>query len=205
MQGCIFSAHCTEHTCDQSCPIYVETSYLLERNEITMNSSVFRSTEGDISLAVDVLSEFSGRVGVFKADDTVKYSELLTYCAICQNWLGSRLHCTVYNLKYSKYLEDTKKSWNYANSSITDNLEYVKIWSESAKVLIISNFDYVSFGDYESQLILNLIQTRSQAGLTTIMVSPTSGIVTKSATTNSFAIELKKKMNSWAYSKGGKK
>lgn len=202
MQNCIFNAHCTEEICDQSCPVFVETSYLLERSGISMNSPVFRSSESDIRLASDVLKEFNGKFGVFKADDTVKYSELLTYCAICQNWKGSRLHCTVYNLKYSTYLDDEKKSWSY--NSPSDDLEYAKIWSNSAKVLIISNFDYISFGDFESQKLLNLIQTRSQNGLTTIMVSPSAGIVTKSAQVNSFPSILKQRMGNVTYKVTGK-
>jgi len=48
----------------------------------------------------------------------------------------------------------------------------VKIWSENAKVLIISNFDFVNFGDFESQTLLNLLQTRQVEGKTTILVSP---------------------------------
>jgi hypothetical protein len=203
MQNCIFNAHCTECICDQSCPIYVETSYLLERNGLSLNSPVFRSSESDISFACDVLNEFSGKFGVVKVDDTVKYAELITYCAICRNWKGNQLHCAVYNLKYSKYLDDEKKSWNYSNSSISDDLDYIKIWANAAKVLVISNFDYVSFGDFESQKILNLVQTRNQNGLTTIMVSPTSGIVTKSASINSFPAILKQRMNSATYNRGG--
>lgn len=201
MRNCIFTAHCTEGICDQSCPILVETSYLMERNGISSNSSVFHSSESDITLACDVLKEFSGKFGVLKVDDTVKYSELITYCAICQNWRGSRLNCTVYNLKYSTYLDEERKSWNYEKPS--DDLEYVKIWSNMAKVLIISNFDYVNFGDFESQKILNLIQTRSQQDLTTIMVCPSSGIVTKSAQTNSFPALLKQRMNAVTFKKIG--
>lgn len=203
MQNCIFTAHCTECICDQSCPMYVETSYLLERSGISMESSVFRSSASDVTLANDVLKTFDGKFGVLKVDDTVKYAELLTYCAICHNWQGSRLHCTVYNLKYSKYLDDEKKSWNYSNSSVTDDLEYIKIWANSAKVLIISNFDYVSFGDFESQKILNLVQARCQHNLTTIMVCPKSDIVTKTAASNTFPSILKQKMNSVTFNRGG--
>ena len=97
-------------------------------------------------------------------------ADLVTYCAICQNWQGSQLHCTVYNLRYSKYLDDTKASWS--SSSVPSDLEYVKIWSESAKVLIISNIDYVNFGDFESQTLLNLIQSRATGDKLTIFVAP---------------------------------
>ena len=38
--------------------------------------------------------------------------------------------------------------------------------------MIISNFDYVKFGDFESQTLLNLIQSRQTDGNITILVSP---------------------------------
>lgn len=36
MNNCIFTAHCTETICDKACPILVETSYLLERNGLSL-------------------------------------------------------------------------------------------------------------------------------------------------------------------------
>ena len=173
MYNCIFSAHCTEVICDKSCPALVETSYLLERNEISMSSFVFREPKSSIDKVCKFLDQFDGKLGVYVAkgdNDTVKASTLLTYCAICKNWQGSRLHCNVYNLKYSSYLEDLKQSWNARSDG--EDLEYKKIWTNSSKILIVSNFDYVNFGDFESQTLLNLIQYRQDKGLTTILVTP---------------------------------
>ena len=143
MYNCIFTAHCTESFCDRSCPILVETSYLLERNGISMNSPVFSAPEETVKKMLKVLEQAEGKVGVYRTDkgeNTIQASDLLTYCAICKFWKGSRLHCNVYNLKYSKFIEETKKSWS--NPEL-ESYEYMKIWSETAKVLIISNFDYV--------------------------------------------------------------
>lgn len=173
MYNCIFTPYCMETTCDKACPAYVQTSYLLERNGISFNSPVFKATPQAIKRLNSVLTKFDGTTGglVVKAPaDTMYVSELLTYCAICRNWQGSALHCTVYNLKFAKFLDDTQKSWSLKEAP--ENLEYARIWSESAKVLIISNFDYVTFNDFACQTILNLIQTRSANGLTTILVSP---------------------------------
>lgn len=177
MHNCIFTAHCTELMCDRSCPKFVETTYLLERNGITFTSPVF----SDMSVNTDELSEFLDNSGTFASyivsssgsnglTDTIRAAEFLTYVAICKNYQGSRLHCTVYNLKYSKYLDELKKSWSM--KSEPESLEYAKIWSESAKVLIISNIDYVNFGDFEAQTLLNLIQSRQSEDKTTIVVSP---------------------------------
>lgn len=173
LYNCIFTPHCTNTICDKSCPAYVESSYLLERNGIHMNSQVFKTPDNVVKFMQKVLTKFNGTTGglVVKApNDTIPIAEALVYCAICQNWLGSNLHCTVYNLKFSKYLDELKKGWS--NKGDAEALDYMRIWSETAKILIVSHFDYVTFNDYECQTLLNLIQTRTTDGLTTILVSP---------------------------------
>jgi len=168
--NCIFSPHCTEMTCDRSCPIFVQTNYLLERNGISFSSAVFKRDEESIKTALNVIHSCQDRLGTVVTENTVNTAELLTYCSICENWKGSQLHCNVYSLKFSRYIEITKQSWN--THSETDELEYMRIWSNSSKVLIVSNIDYVNFGDFESQTLLNLIQSRQVVGKTTIIVSP---------------------------------
>lgn len=187
MHNCIYTAHCTEAFCDKSCPILVETSYLLERNGITFANPVFSAPIDKVRKMLKVLELADGRFSVYKIDPdetTIQSSDLLTYCAICKYWKGSRLHCNVYNLKYSKYIDELKKTWNGTPES--ENLQYMKIWSESAKVLIVSNFDYVNFSDYESQAMLNLIQQRQSQGLTTILVSPQIGMLVSSKKSSFF-------------------
>ena len=151
MHNCIFSAHCTELHCDKSCPTYVQTNYLLERNGIDIASPVFRRDEKSIQKSIDLLNSSSGRLVTVQTDNTVNTAELLTYCAICENWKGSQLHCDVYNLRFSRYLEILKQSWNTKVES--DELEYTRIWANTCKVLILSNADYVNFGEFESHTV----------------------------------------------------
>ncbi len=189
MHNCIFNAYCTENFCDRSCPTLAETSYLLERNNIDMNSSVFQATDSEVQTMLNVLNKSQGKLGAYianKSMNTVYASELLTYVAICSNWQGSRLHCDVYNLKYSKYVDELKKSWSLRAEP--EDLEYMRIWSESAKILIISNIDYVNFGDFESQTLLNLLQTRQIAKLTTIFVTPSLGSLVSSKSSSFFSL-----------------
>lgn len=169
MTNCIFSAYCMEYNCDKSCPKYAESSYLLERNDISEKSNVMSCSFQNIQMADNLLSKCQGRLGCIITNKTVATAELFTYVAICNNWKGSQLHCNVYNLKYSNFLEEIKRSWSL--KSEPEALEYKRIWSESAKVLMISHLDYVSFGDFESQTLLNLIQSRDKPNLTTIVVS----------------------------------
>jgi hypothetical protein len=188
MHNCIFTPYCLELFCDKSCPILAETSYLLERNDISMTSNVFRASDNDINKMVNILDNSSGKlvVDVVKGVSTIEEAELLTYCAICRNWRGSQLHCNVYNLKYSKYVDELKKSWSTREDP--ESLEYMKIWSETAKVLVVSNLDYVNFGDFESQTLLNLIQSRQISKLTTIIVTPPINMLISSKSSRFFSL-----------------
>lgn len=170
MQNCIFSGHCSQQVCDKSCPTLAETTYLLERNNIAMNSDVFHSDVKLISKYVAMLESCEGKLKTVVSKNTVQDADLITYCSICKNWKGSRLHCTVYNLKYSQYIEMLKKSWSAKSES--SELEYMRIFSSAAKVLIISNIDYVNFRDFECQTLLTLLQSRASSEFTTIIVSP---------------------------------
>ena len=171
MKDCIFSAHCTELTCDKSCPIYAETSYLLERNNIALNNIVFTADDGAITNALNCINSSKGKFHPVFVKKTTQVADLITYCAICTNWKGNQLHCNVYNLKFSRYIELLKQSWSSKGPEISD-LEYMKIWSTSSKILIISSLDYVNFGDYECQTLLSLLQNRQGVDKSTIIVSP---------------------------------
>lgn len=135
-----------------------------------MSSDVFRADPDRLSRFSDIIDSSEGKLRTISSTNTVQDADLLTYCSICKNWKGSRLHCTVYNLKYSKYIEMIKKSWS--TKSETSDLEYMRIFSSSAKVLIISNIDYVNFRDFECQTLLTLLQSRAGSEYTTFIVSP---------------------------------
>lgn len=170
MYNCIYSGHCVEAQCDSACPILAQTSYLLDRNGIQLSNPVFRSSVKDINRYKSILSKAAGKTVTVVDLNTSGLADGLTYCSICEHWKGSQLHCTVYNLKYSSYLEMIQKSWSYSNDD--SEVEYIKIWVQTAKVLIVSNIDYVNFKDFQCQTLLSLLQTRMAAGLTTIIVSP---------------------------------
>ena len=170
MYNCIFSGHCTEEQCNKSCPILAQTTYLLDRNELTTNSPVFKMGKDAIMKYSSVIANSKGLVRTYLAQNTTYTADCLTYCAICENWKGSQLHCTVYNLKLSKYIEQLQKSWN--NNADPNLVDYIKIWASTAKVLVISSIDFVNFKDFQSQVLLSILQERSNPDLTTIIVSP---------------------------------
>lgn len=170
MRNCIFSGHCMESRCDKSCPALVQTTYLLERNGIPINSNVFKTDPTEVSNTLKLLNDAKGSFRVVVDNDTASRANLLTYCSICQNWKGSQLHCVVYHLRYSQYIDELQSSWKNGES---ESLSYTKIWVKSAKVLIISGIDFVNFKTFNCQTLLELIQQRStNPDNTTILVSP---------------------------------
>lgn len=192
MRNCIYTAHCMEPFCDKSCPIFAEISYLLERNNLIDSSSVYNAPKEDVELASKIFDDCEEGVYTFivpRGKSSNYYADMITYCGICKYWKGSQLHLNVYNLRYSSYLDRVKKSWS--KKTEFEDLEYSEIWMKSTKVLVVSNFDYVNFGDFESQQLLELIQGRQNEGLITIFVSPNlnSLVSTKSS---AFFSSLKK-------------
>lgn len=180
MHNCIFNGHCTEENlCNTSCPILAQTSYLLERNNISMNNSVFKMSSEEIQKYTKLLALAEGKTAsviVSGGSFTNQAADALTYCAICEHWKGSQLHCTVYNLKFAQYIEALQKSWSFNSDS--SEVDYMKIWATEAQVLIISNIDFINFKDFQCQTLLSLLQSRIGTNLTTIVVSPpTSSLV----------------------------
>jgi len=190
MHDCIFTGFCVNGECDKACPDYVESSYLLEKNGISLKSNVFHADPKLIQKYHDIVaSSDEKKLITVVATNTNEASELLTYCGICKHWKHSRLHMVVYNLRFSQYLDNIQKSWN--TKGMNDSTEYTKIWAESAKLLIISNIDYVNFKEFQCQTLLSLIQNRDANGLSTIIVSPQ---ITALAGDGIFFGQLKKMM-----------
>jgi len=170
--NCIYSGHCFEYTqCDKSCPVLAQTTYLLERSGIGMNNDVFKVKPELIDKYSNLLAKCKGSIRtVIEPNLTTFVADLLTYCGICQTWKGSQLHCVTYNLKFSQYIDAVQKSWNSGGQ--TSDAEYMRMWAESAKILIISNIDFINFKDFQCQQLLTLLQSRVSSELTTIVVSP---------------------------------
>jgi len=149
----------------------VQTTYLLERNQIPLNSNVFKTDPVKVNSTLSMLEKVNGKFSVvLDKDDTSIRSDLITYCAICQNWRGSQLHCVVYHLRFSQYVDEIQKSWSKRES---EEFEYMQIFAKSSKVLIISGIDFVNFKNFQCQTLLELIQQRnSNPDNTTIIVSP---------------------------------
>lgn len=197
---CIYAPFCIQPDCKIVCSTYNQIDYLLDQNNITPPHNVFSAPEEAYEAADKILTKYQGQFRVIQTDQkslgeyinkhSNEFVKVLTYCSICNNWKGSKYSMTVYNLKFSKYVERIRASWTMSGEP--DDLQYMRIWSNSAKVLIISNLDYVSFGDVECQSLLQLIQDREEQGKTTIVVCKDIGhLVGRSSFFNVFLSVLK--------------
>ena len=183
----MFTGFCVNGECDKSCPDFVESSYLLERNGISLNSNVFHSDAKTIQKYSNIIAESEGKLSTVVANNTNEAAELLTYCGICKYWKHSRLDVVVYNLRFSQYVDNIQKSWSVKGPS--DDMEYSEIWAKKAKLLIVSNIDYVNFKEFQCTTLLKLIQNRAADGLSTIIVSPQVNALVGDG---NFFIQLKK-------------
>ena len=170
MNNCIFTGHCINKICDQSCPDLAQANWLLEQSGISINSPVFNTSPQAIAKYSKILNESEGKLITILDKNTNATAELITYCGICKYWKHSRLNTVVYNLKLSQYLDDIQGSWSARAN--TDELEYKQIWANKAKLLIISNIDYINFKDFQCRTLLSLLQARDKPDFTTVIVSP---------------------------------
>lgn len=170
MDKCMFSGHCIKAVCDQSCPAFVESSFLLSQNKIGINSNVFHADPALLAKYNKIVENSIGKLQTVIAKNTNSAAELISYCGVCKYWKGSRCGTPVYNLKLSQYIEGLQSSWS--STSNLDELEYQKIWVAKAKLLIISNIDFVNFKDFQCQTLLTLLQSREKPDFGTIVVSP---------------------------------
>lgn len=176
MNDCIFSAFCPEKTCDKSCPNLSESSYLLERNKITFDSSVFNMGEVVSENIEEFLHKTEEQILVaIKVDKTTIKAEQITYGCILRHWEGSQLHCVVYSLKFQRYLDLIQKSWGM--KSEPTELQYMKIFIDSCRVLIISGLDFIMFKDFQCQTLLTLLQDREAENKQTILVLPKTDLL----------------------------
>lgn len=170
MVDCIYTPFCTYKQCDLACPIHAEISYWMERCNLDMNSSVLHESQKRLDLVKPIVENTTRPIQVIKSVTPVATADLISYYAICLYGHGTALNGGIYNLNYSEYLEETKRSWQTKYEP--EDLEFMRIWSNSSDYLVISHLDYVKFNDFESQTLLNLMQSRDKPNKFTYIVIP---------------------------------
>lgn len=169
VQSCPFDAFCTQSICDQACVRWAQMDYLMMRNELTLSSSSFSMSSSNLEKYDKIYQSCLDKTSVLQSSNTVTCSEYLKYIMVCNCWPKSAIKVRCYSLSFSNYVQQLQHSWS---SNKSDDFEYTEIWSRSSQVLIISGLDYVNFKDFQSQVLLQLIQDREQEHKTTIIISP---------------------------------
>lgn len=168
--NCPFKQYCRATTCRTTCPNLNEYEYLMERNGMLGNENVYSFSPKALQNASDWLTAAQGKYKVVISNDTSDTASCLTYVAVCQHYKGNTFHCSVFHLNFNEYINRIQQSWSAAGTD--DDLEYIQIFLEKAKVVIVSNLDYIQFKDFQAQTLLNLAHNRKLHNQSTIIVSP---------------------------------
>lgn len=173
MINCIFSGYCTEKICDNACPVLAESTYLLERNNINIQSANLRNLSYKRVLKlqkyIDSAINDNKLCSCIEAGSkSFEVSEQLIYCCCCKFWKGNQFEASVYNIKFGSYLDKLKASWK----TKTDDFEFLELFLKKSKLLIVSSLDLMKFKDFESQILLNILHSRYEDHLYTIVVVP---------------------------------
>lgn len=173
VDDCVFDSYCCAEICDRSCPKWAQMNYLMMRNSLTSSSRPFQMKKSSLAKYVDLYERGKGRTSAVQCKDAISVSEALAYVCVCNNWKGSAMRVRCYHLVFSQYMESLQSSWN--SSKPSETAQYADLWAKSCNDLVVSGLDYVNFKDYQSQLVLQLIQDRERQGKTTYVVIPSIG------------------------------
>lgn len=169
VHNCIYTSLCDKQNCDRSCARNAEISYWMERCNIEMNNPILKNTS-EFTVYRNIIDNSIGKIKIVNAKDTVKSGDFLCYVAISLHGTGLAFSKGIYKLNFSEYIEKLKDSWNSRYES--ESLEYMRIWLKSERYVIINGMDYVRFGDFESQTLLQIMQSRRSVDQSTILVIP---------------------------------
>ena len=169
VEDCVFDSYCCQELCDRSCPKWAQIDYLMMRNNLTSESRPFRLKKASLDKYIDVYESGKDCITIVESKDTINCADAFAYVAVCNEWKGSAMRVRAYHLLFSKYIESLQSSWS---SSKTDELQYIEIWTKSCNTLVISVKDYINFKDFQSQVMLQLLQDRERERKKTIVVCP---------------------------------
>ena len=203
MHNCIYNNTCCRLTCDYSCSLFSEIEHWMNRCDISIDNPVVTSDVSEIQFAASAIeSAFQDNsiqssymhLYAFKSKREKYDADLISYAAILEYCRNSGLYQGVYKLSFSDYLSDMKNSWNNRNDA--DILEKKDIWIRSSKFLIIYNLGLIRFGDFESQTLLKLFQSRYDTNKCTIVILEDSKYCLPGKSDSLFYLKLKNEISS---------
>lgn len=191
--------------CGESCPVWSVTEFLLRKNRLLNTNVPAKMTRATTKICETIVDAALSNSDSFvtcipKSISCNEAADFLTYYSICTRWRGSAFSTVVYNLNFSSYLAEDKKTWNvksFDNDSYTE-LDYIrniiqcKSEGSSSNLLIISGLDFINFKDHPCDKLFEIIMYRQANHLPFIVVMPeVSNIVGEGLMFNKLAGVLK--------------
>ena len=172
--------------CGESCPVYAVTYHLLRENRLLNSNVGVKITDSDIQTCRRIFDE-----EIYKTYPTVlmcngsrsaaEVADIVTYYGICSAWKGSGMSDVVYNLNFSTYIDEDRKTWGSKSSDVTSSKLSAfnnainsknELGEDIDNVLIISGLDYMHFRDNPCEKLFEIIAKRDSEHHPLIIVSP---------------------------------
>ena len=162
-RDCIFAETCSKVRCDYTCGQDVMYNYIWKKSGIRKIED--RYDESQLMEDFNMLSKYAGDLVCIETPDVIKKTSEYTYIYACKL---RGVNANLVHISYSAYIQQIRDSWTYGG---TEELEHLQLRLRKWTVAIISGIDYCMFKDFEAQTLLNIIDTRRLAGLTTIILT----------------------------------
>ena len=162
-RDCIFAETCSKVRCDYTCGQDVMYNYIWKKSGIRKIED--RYDESQLIEDFNMLSKYAGDLVCIETPDVIKKTSEYTYIYACKL---RGVNANLVHISYSAYIQQIRDSWTYGG---TEELEHLQLRLRKWTVAIISGIDYCMFKDFEAQTLLNIIDTRRLAGLTTIILT----------------------------------
>lgn len=162
-RDCVFAETCDKLRCDYTCGEDVMFNYILNKSGI---QTIEDKYDEDVLIRDQkMLSEHHGNLVCVETNDVVGKTREFVYIYACK-LRGTKAN--VVHISYSSYIQQIRDSWTYGG---TEDLEHIQVRLRKWTVAVISGIDYCMFKDFESQTLLNIIESRRMEGLTTIILT----------------------------------
>lgn len=187
---CPFAGYCIRPgDCSTACQTFAPLDILLDKNDLPISNPVFRIDDDDITNCCNILNAakanaLKGAASIvfsYSNDSSTTSVDKLLYTAICQYWKGGA-NLNVYRLNFNSYIHLFQETWSSTAVLQKDQLSDIDKCIASAKILIISNLDFINFKDFQSATLLRILDERRlskqvKLGITIIVTPATNKLI----------------------------
>lgn len=178
MYGCPYTNQCQKPMCNFACArngIYISWA---NRCKLKLDNPAYFCSKHDVIDDTQVIlravlddnpnSRYT-HLSFVKDSQSKKRADRICYVILGKYIDQLGVSNGLYSLDFDYYLSTLKESWSMPEGK-SAKLDELNIQSKSAKYLIIYNLDSVRFGDFESQTLMRMYQSRNDVNKYTINV-----------------------------------